>query len=136
MHFISSRELSVLLDLVQAQIAISEWDFLPALLSIFSTSEKLQSWKGIHVLDNQVGLIVDYQPPPDQRRLIIYDLVALFFSHNFYSLQPEHGKGKIRSKMSLLDTIPLPELYQWMCKMMVILLSKVGIFYGRYNLTA
>ena len=80
MHVISSRELSVLSDLVQAQIAISEWDFLPALISIFSTSEKLQSWKGIHVLDNQVGLVMDYQPPPDQRSLIIYGLVS---SHNF-----------------------------------------------------
>lgn len=47
--------------------------------------------------------------------------------------QPEHSKVKIRSKMSLLDTIPLPELYQWMCKMMVVLLSKVGTFHCRQN---
>ena len=80
---IFSRELSVLSDLVQAQISISEWDFLPALLSIFSTSEKLQSWKGIHVLDNQVGHVMGYQPPPDQRRLINYGFLALSVSsHN------------------------------------------------------
>ncbi|XP_065897938.1 KICSTOR subunit 2-like [Dysidea avara] len=90
-----NRELAVFTDLVQAQISISEWDFLPALLSIHSTNERLHAWKGIHVLDNQ----------------------------------PEHTKGKIRSKMSLLDTIPLPELYQWMCRVMVILLSKFSFYF-------
>lgn len=92
---VMNREFSILSELIQAQVAISEWDFLPALLSIFNTSEKLHSWKGIHVLDNQ----------------------------------PEHSKAKIRSKISLLDTIPLPELYQWMCKMMVVLLSKFSFYF-------
>jgi len=44
----------VFTDLVQAQLSISEWDFLPALLNIRSANERLQAWKGIHVLDNQV----------------------------------------------------------------------------------
>ena len=114
---IFSRELSILYDLVQAQVAISEWDFLPALLSIFSTSEKLHSWKGIHVLENQVGCCFS----------------VCVFAYNFIFDQPEYSKGKIRSKMSLLDTIPLPELYQWMCRMMVVLLSKVGIFYCEHK---
>jgi len=54
LHF-SSRELTVFTDLVQAQLSISEWDFLPALLNIQSANERLHAWKGIHVLDNQVS---------------------------------------------------------------------------------
>jgi len=53
-----SRELAVFTDLVQAQISISEWDFLPALLCIHSINERLNAWKGIHVLENQVRPIL------------------------------------------------------------------------------
>ncbi len=41
-------------DLLQAQISISEWQFLPAILALQAVDSKLSQWKGLVPLGSQV----------------------------------------------------------------------------------
>lgn len=52
--FACRRELTVLGDLLQAQISISEWQFLPAILALQAVDSKLSQWKGLVPLGSQV----------------------------------------------------------------------------------
>ena len=49
------KEVSVLVDLLQAQMNISEWQFLPSILAIQSADSKLTLWNGIVPLGSQVN---------------------------------------------------------------------------------
>ena len=49
------REVTVLGDLLQAQISMSEWQFLPAILALQSVDTKLNQWKGLVPLGSRVS---------------------------------------------------------------------------------
>ena len=49
-----SREVTTLLDLINAQQQMAEWQFLPAIISLQSAHNKLSNWNSIVPLGNQV----------------------------------------------------------------------------------
>ena len=51
------REVGVLLDLLHAQQYISEWQFLPAILAIQASHNKLSIWNGVVPLGSHVSVM-------------------------------------------------------------------------------
>ncbi|XP_064385924.1 KICSTOR subunit 2-like [Halichondria panicea] len=94
------RELTVLGDLLQAQISISEWQFLPAILALQAVDSKLSQWKGLVPLGSQGN--------PERRQV----------------------QKSIRSPpQSPPPSGGVPYLYKWLCKFHVTLLAKFTLYF-------
>ena len=50
----NSREVTTLMDLINAQLHMSEWQLLPAVVALQSAHTKLSNWLGIFPLGNHV----------------------------------------------------------------------------------
>ncbi len=106
-------------ELLQAQISMSEWQFLPAIIALQAVDGKLNQWKGVVPLGNQVH---------DAQCHVTQPMAACFFN----LMQDEPNRRQIQKSIrSPAESPPprssVPYLYKWMCKVHVTLLAKVGI---------